>query len=75
MVSCLVLINLMDTILFCLTTTLALAVADSLDGKVFLQISYDHHNHKPLTVTDNTGVTTYHYRNDGLLASDSTQRY
>ena len=26
-------------------------------------------NHKPLTVTDNTGVTTYHYRNDGLLAS------
>ncbi|MCY4176995.1 MAG: hypothetical protein OXD32_00660, partial [Endozoicomonadaceae bacterium] len=45
------------------------AVKDSLDGKVFLQISYDHVNRKPLTVTDNTGVTTYHYRNDGLLQS------
>ncbi|MCY4176973.1 MAG: hypothetical protein OXD32_00550, partial [Endozoicomonadaceae bacterium] len=48
---------------------IGLAVADSLDGKTFLQISYDHTNHKPLTVTDNTGVTTYHYRNDGLLES------
>ncbi len=45
------------------------AVTDSLDGKVFLQISYDHVNYKPLTVTDNTGVTTYHYQNDGLLES------
>ena len=48
---------------------IGLPVADSLDGKVFLQVSYDHTHHKPLTVTDNTGVTTYHYRNDGLLAS------
>ena len=43
------------------------AVTDRLDGKVFLQITYDHVNHKPLTVTDHTGVTTYYYRNDGLL--------
>ncbi len=49
--------------------TIGKAVTDSLDGKVFLRVSFDHHNHKPLTVTDNTGVTTYHYRNDGLLAS------
>ena len=48
---------------------IGMVIADSLDGKVFLQVSYDHTNHKPLTVTDNTGVTTYHYRNDGLLAS------
>ena len=46
-----------------------LPVADSLDGKVFLQISYDHKTHKPLTVSDNTGVTVYHYRDDGLLVS------
>ncbi len=50
---------------------IGLAVADSLDGKVFLQISYDHINHKPLTVTDNTGITTYHYRDDGLLKSET----
>ncbi len=43
------------------------AITDSLNGKVFLQISYDPVKHKPLTVTDNTGVTIYHYRNDGLL--------
>ncbi len=49
--------------------TIGKAVTDSLDGKVFLRVSFDHHNHKPLTVTDNIGVTTYHYRNDGLLAS------
>ncbi len=44
-------------------------VTDSLDGKIFLRVSYDHHNYKPLTISDNTGITTYHYRNDGLLAS------
>ncbi len=43
------------------------AVKDSMDGKVLLQVSYDHLNHQPLTVTDNTGITTYHYRDDGLL--------
>ena len=49
--------------------SIGLPVADSLDGKVFLQVSYDHKTHKPLTVSDNTGVTTYRYRDDGLLES------
>ncbi len=46
---------------------IGLAVKDSMDGKVLLQISYDHLNHQPRTVTDNTGITTYDYRDDGLL--------
>ncbi len=46
---------------------IGLALKYSMDGKVLLQISYDHVNHQPLTVADNTGITTYHYRDDGLL--------
>ncbi len=46
---------------------IGLAVKDSMDGRVLLQISYDHLNHQPRTVTDNTGITTYDYRDDGLL--------
>ncbi len=46
-----------------------LPVTDSLDDHVLLQVSYDHITHQPLTVTDNTGVTTYHYRDDGLPES------
>ncbi len=49
--------------------SVGLTVANSLDGKIFSQISYDHTTYEPLTMTDNTGVTTYHYRNDGLLES------
>ncbi|MCY4178194.1 MAG: hypothetical protein OXD32_06830, partial [Endozoicomonadaceae bacterium] len=48
---------------------IGLPAKDSLDGKVFLQVNYDHVIHKPLTVTDNTGVTAYHFRDDGLLES------
>ncbi len=46
---------------------IGLALKYSMDGKVLLQISYDHVNHQPLTVADNTVITTYHYRDDGLL--------
>ncbi len=46
---------------------IGLPIKDSLDGKPFLQVNYDHISHQPLTVTDNTGVITYHYLNDRLL--------
>ncbi len=46
-----------------------LSVKESLDSKPFLNMNYDHITHQPFTVTDNTGVTTYHYRDDGLLKS------
>ncbi len=48
---------------------IGLPVKESLDGKPFLKMNYDHITYQPFTVTDNTGVTTYHYRDDGLLES------
>ncbi len=48
---------------------IGLPVKESLDGKPFLNMNYDHITYQPFTVTDNTGVTTYHYRDDGLLES------
>ena len=48
---------------------LNLPVKESLDDHPLLQVSYDHITAQPLIVIDNTGTTTYHYRNDELLQS------